>query len=74
MYNASMIVEPGDLSDVLSAEQQARLGRLLRQVVRLGHGEITIRVVRGEPKFIRMELEETFDRHVEGSRMAVMVR
>jgi hypothetical protein len=74
-YNARimMTVDPGDLSDILTQQQMIRLGRLLRQLMTLGHGELSIRVVRGEPKIIRVELEELFDPYKEGSRM-VMVK
>ena len=56
MYNSCMII----LESVLTVFQRDLLAMVLDQVVKNGHGEITIRVVKGQVRFIKTSYERPF--------------
>lgn len=58
------------LDDVLSSDQVRLLAAYLLVACNYGHGQVTIQVKNGIPRFIGLHLEETFDRNVMMSRLA----
>lgn len=57
----------GRLALYLSAHQQEALARYLRELRAVGHGEVRIRVVKGEAKFIAVTYETPLYRYPEPS-------
>jgi len=49
---------PNELTDLLSLKQQDLLAEKLREVIAAGFGEVTIEVVKGRVRFVRMSISE----------------
>lgn len=45
----------------LTERQVKRLEKLLAMAMQAGHGEVTIRISRGLPRFVSVKLEEAFE-------------